>query len=285
MNPKGKLYIVATPIGNMDDITIRAVKTLENADIIAAEDTRHTARLLSYHNISTRLISCHEHNEAQKSDELVKRLENGDSAALVSDAGTPLVSDPGYRLIQAALEKDIQVIPIPGASAAIAALSASGLPTDSFTFSGFPPKKSGKRLSWLKDLQNVPHTLIFYESPRRIMDFIQEIIEIMGDRYAVLSREMTKVYEEFIRGSLSEILDILKTRDSIKGECTLLITGNQNNDTVSMETVTAEIEKALILENRKISEISKTISKKYGLSKNIVYEQALTIQNKRNENG
>ncbi|QTA80900.1 Ribosomal RNA small subunit methyltransferase I [Desulfonema limicola] len=285
MTQKGKLYIVATPIGNMDDITIRAVKTLENADIIAAEDTRHTARLLSYHNIGTKLISCHEHNEAQKSGELVKRLEIGDSVALVSDAGTPLVSDPGYRLIQAALEKDIQIIPIPGVSAAITALSASGLPTDSFTFSGFPPKKSGKRLSWLEDLKNVSHTLIFYESPRRIMDFIQEIIEIMGDRYAVLSREMTKVYEEFIRGSLSEILDILKTRDSIKGECTLLITGNQNNDTVSMETLAAEIEKALILENRKISEISKTISKKYGLSKNIVYEQALIIQNKRNENG
>jgi len=281
MNPKEKLYIVATPIGNMDDITLRAIKTLENVNIIAAEDTRHTARLLSYHNIGTKLVSCHEYNEAQKAEDLVKRMENGESVALVSDAGTPLVSDPGYRLIQAALEKDIQVVPIPGVSAAITALSASGMPTDSFTFVGFPQKKSGKRLSQLEDLKNIPHTLIFYESPRRIIDFIEEIIKVMGDRYGVVAREMTKMYEEFIRGDLSQILEILKERVSVKGECTMLISGSKGNDNISQELLSAEIEKALIIENRKISEISKTISKKYSLSKNLVYEQALNIQNKR----
>ena len=285
MTLKGKLYIVATPIGNIDDITLRAVKTLENADFIAAEDTRRTARLLSYYNINTKLVSCHEHNEAQKAEELIKKMENGKSAALVSDAGTPLVSDPGYRLIQAALEKNIQVVPIPGVSAAITALSASGMPTDSFTFIGFPQKKSGKRHSQLEDLKNISHTLIFYKSPRRIINFIEDIIKIMGDRYGVVAREMTKMYEEFIRGNLSEILEILKKRDLIKGECTLLVSGSKNNENISPELLTAEIEKALIIENRKISELSKTISKKFSLSKNIVYEQALNIQNKRKENG
>ncbi len=218
-NPSDKpgiLYVVATPIGNRDDITIRALNILGHVDLVAAEDTRHTGRLLAHHNIKCHMISFHEHNENDRTPDLINRLKAGLSVALVSNAGTPSVSDPGYRLVKEAVINRIRVSPIPGVSAAIAALSVSGLPTDSFVFIGFPAKKKAKRLDQLKDLEGEGRTMVFYESPRRILTFLKEIITVMGDRYGVLSREMTKLHEEFIRGFLSEILSSLNARSAIK---------------------------------------------------------------------
>mmetsp|Transcript_5063 Transcript_5063/g.2843 ORF Transcript_5063/g.2843 Transcript_5063/m.2843 type:complete len:239 (+) Transcript_5063:5208-5924(+) len=227
---KGVLYIVAVPIGNMEDITLRAINTLKNVDIVAAEDTRNTARLFSYHNIKTPLISYHEHNEDTRSFALVKKLKSGESVALVSDSGTPLISDPGYRIVSKASANGIKITPLPGASAFLACLSASGLPTDFFVFAGFMPKKKQKRLEQIKRLAEYKKTLIFYESPKRIIIFIKELINIMGDRKCVLAREVTKTYEEFIRGNFSNVLDKLANRNSVKGECTLLVSGKSNKE-------------------------------------------------------
>ena len=275
---KGKLYIVATPIGNKDDITLRAIKVLGEVDLIAAEDTRETGKLLAYHKIKNNLISCHEHNETRRIPGLIHKLEKGLSIALVSDAGTPSVSDPGYRLINEAIAKNIRIIPVPGVSAATAALSASGLATNSFVFIGFAVKKNEKRKKQLEKLADENKTIIFYESPRRILTFLDEIIETMGDRYAVLAREMTKRYEEFIRGPLSEIKNNLKKRSSIKGELTLLVAGNDSSASVSMDTVRADIFKCLKGEETRLSELAKILSKKYNMSKNIIYDEALKIK-------
>jgi len=275
---KGKLYIVATPIGNKNDITLRAIKVLGEVDLIAAEDTRETGKLLAYHKIKNNLISCHEHNEARRIPGLIHKLEKGLSIALVSDAGTPSVSDPGYRLINEAIAKNIRIIPVPGVSAVTAALSASGLATDSFVFIGFAIKKKEKRKKQLEKLADENKTIIFYESPRRILTFLDEIIETMGDRYAVLAREMTKRYEEFIRGPLSEIKNNLKKRSSIKGELTLLVAGNDSSASVSMDTVRADIFKCLKGEETRLSELAKILSKKYNMSKNIIYDEALKIK-------
>ncbi len=277
---KGKLYIVATPIGNKDDITLRAVKVLEEVDLIAAEDTRETGKLLAYHKIKNNLISYHEHNETRRSPGLIIKLEKGLSIALVSDAGTPSVSDPGYRLINDAIAENIRIIPVPGASAATAALSASGLATDSFIFIGFAVKKKEKRQKQLKELADENKTIIFYESPRRILSFLDEIVETMGDRHAVLAREMTKRYEEFIRGLLSDIRKNLKKRPSIKGELTLLVAGNDSNVRVSMEAVRADIAKCLKGEERRLSDLVRILSKKHHLPKNVIYDEALKIKSR-----
>ncbi len=279
-NKPGILYVVATPIGNRDDITIRALNTLGHVDLVAAEDTRHTGRLLAHHNIKCRMISFHEHNENERTPDLINRLKAGSSVALVSNAGTPSVSDPGYRLVKEAVINRIRVSPIPGVSAAIAALSVSGLPTDSFVFIGFPAKKKAKRLDQLKDLAGEGRTMVFYESPRRILTFLKEIISVMGDRYGVLSREMTKLHEEFIRGFLSKILSNLNERPVIKGECTLLLTGCEENKEISIKTVRTEIIKALEKKQSKLSELSKIIAKNYGLPKNKVYDEALKLKRK-----
>jgi len=275
---KGNLYIVATPIGNRDDITIRALKILEQADIIAAEDTRHTSRFLLHHNIKGNLVSCHEHNEKKRTQGLIKKLKEGLSVALVSNAGTPSVADPGYYLIKSAIASNIKVIPIPGVSAAITALSAAGLPTDSFIFIGFLSKTKNKRFKQLRELANEQRTIIFYESPKRILMLLKELIDVMGDRYSVLSREMTKLYEEFIRGSLSEIFSSLQERPVVKGECTLLITGCKENKDVSMEFVRSEIKNRLKITGTRLSELVKEIAKKYNLPKNKVYDEALKVK-------
>lgn len=280
---KGTLYVVATPIGNMDDITLRALKVLAQVDLIAAEDTRHTGKLLKYHNIKSRLISYHEHNEKERTPLLIERLESGISIALVSNAGTPTVSDPGYMLLQIAVEKDIRVIPIPGASAGISALSISGLPTDSFIFIGFPAKKKAKRLSQLQELASEKRTLIFYENPGRILVFMKELADIVGDRYGVLCREMTKLHEEFLRGRLSELIDSLSRRPPVKGECTLLVKGCEENKEVSKDVIRAELIEALGNKGGKISEASRVIAKKYGISKNKVYEEALSLKVERSK--
>jgi len=285
---KETLYVVATPIGNMDDITLRALNVLDQVDLIAAEDTRHTGKLLKYHNIKSHLISYHEHNEKERTPLLIERMKSGSSIALVSNAGTPTVSDPGYMLLQSAVENNIKVIPIPGASAVVAALSISGLPTDSFIFIGFPAKKKAKRIKQLQELADEKRTLIFYEGPGRILAFMEEIINVMGDRYGVLCREMTKLYEEFLRGRLSELIDTLSHRPAVKGECTLLVKGCEENKEVSQDVIRAELIEAMGKKGGKISEASRIIAKKYGLSKNKVYDTALKLKDessKLKENG
>ncbi|MBW2739733.1 MAG: 16S rRNA (cytidine(1402)-2'-O)-methyltransferase [Deltaproteobacteria bacterium] len=277
-NKDGNLYIVATPIGNRDDITLRALNILEQADIIAAEDTRHTGRFLSHHKIKGNLVSYHEHNEKKRTPDLIKKLKKGLSVALVSNAGTPSVSDPGYCLIKAAIANNIKVVPVPGVSAAITALSAAGLPTDSFVFIGFLSKTKNKRFKQLRELANEQKTLIFYESAKRILKLLDEIKLIIGDRYGVLSREMTKLHEEFIRGSMSEILQNLKARPAIKGEITLLVKGYVKDNDVPLKIVRQEIKNNLELADNRISSIAKQIAIKYGLPKSKVYEMALKIK-------
>ncbi len=278
----GRLYVVATPIGNRDDITLRALNILEKVDLVASEDTRHTGRLLRYHKIKANLISYHEHNERERTPELIHRLKRGESVAIVSNAGTPSVSDPGYRLINEAIARGIKVIPIPGVSAAITALSVAGLPTDSFVFVGFPARKKGKRLKQLEELANEARTIVFYESPKRILSLMEDLMMTMGDRYGVLSREMTKIHEEFIRGFLSEIIQTLKTRHVIKGECTLLVSGYKKDEDVSMETIRSEIKKGLEIKGSRLSDLAKEIAKRYYIPKNMVYEEALKIKESKN---
>jgi 16S rRNA (cytidine1402-2'-O)-methyltransferase len=277
----GTLYVVATPIGNRDDITLRALNILRAVDLIAAEDTRKTRRFLELHAIKSSLISYHEHNEAERTPQLIAKLKRGISIALVSNAGTPTVSDPGYRLITATLACNLNVMPIPGVSAATAALSVAGLPTDSFVFLGFAAKKKTKRLQQLNDLASEPRTLIFYESPRRILSLLGQIKDAMGDRHVVFAREMTKLHEEFLRGRLSEIAIQLKGRTKIKGECTLLVAGCEDDDSTISDAIRFEIQHALESENKHASEVAKDISKKYKLSKNRVYEETLKFRNQK----
>jgi len=274
----GTLYIVATPIGNLNDITFRAVATLEKVDIIAAEDTRHTRLLLSHFNITSRLISCYEHNEMESARGILELLKSGKSVALVSNAGTPTVSDPGYRLINAAISENIHVVPIPGVSAAITALSASGLPSDAFYFIGFLPSKKSKRRERLEALAGLPATLIFYESPRRILEVLEDMKEIMGDRQAVLSRELTKTYEEFLRGKLSEVIAELASRQAIKGEITLLLSGDTADITASFEDIASQVADELNKGQTGVLSLAKKFSRATGMSKNKLYEKILAMQ-------
>ncbi len=277
----GVLYVVATPIGNRADITLRALDILREVDLIAAEDTRKSGSLLAYYQIKNRLISFHEHNEKKRTPELIGKLLDGMTIALVSNAGTPLVSDPGYRLIEAAIANKITVTPIPGVTAATAAMSVSGLPTDSFVFIGFAPKKKGKRLKFLTELSTESRPLIFYESPKRILSLMEEIISCMGDRNAMLAREMTKLHEEFVRGTVSQILKTIRSRSALKGECTLLVSGRQALEQIDPEIVKTEIKAALQNGRNKLSKIARTVAEKYGLPKNEVYDLALKIRGMR----
>jgi 16S rRNA (cytidine1402-2'-O)-methyltransferase len=222
--PEGTLYIVSTPIGNLEDITLRALRILKEVALIAAEDTRHTGLLLKHFGVRTPLISYFEGNELKRKDYLLSRLKQGDRIALVSDAGTPGISDPGFRLIRWAVENGIRVVPVPGPAAAIAALSVSGLPTDAFLFKGFLPHKSKKRRDLLKELSETRETLIFYESPHRVLETLADILEILGDREIVLTRELTKMHEEILRGRVSEVLGRIGEK-KLRGEITLVVSG------------------------------------------------------------
>jgi 16S rRNA (cytidine1402-2'-O)-methyltransferase len=220
---KGVLYVVATPIGNLEDITYRAVRILQEVELIACEDTRHARKLLEHYEIKKPTVSYHEHNELERARELVAKLAEGCSIALVSDAGMPGISDPGYRVVKLAIEEGISVVPVPGASALVSALAASGLPTDAFEFRGFLPAKSGQRRTVLETLQGTQHTVVFYEAPHRILESLQEIVRLLGpQRPVVIARELTKIHEEFIRGAAGEVLESLAARE-LKGEITLLI--------------------------------------------------------------
>ena len=280
---KGVLYVVATPIGNREDITLRALNILRDVDLIAAEDTRKTGNLLAHYQIKNRLISFHEHNEKKRTPEIIAKLLDGISIALVSNAGTPSISDPGYRLIEAAIANKITVSPIPGVSAATAAMSVSALPTDSFVFIGFLPRKKAKRQQFLNELAVEPRPVIFYESPKRILTLLEEIISCMGDRPAVLAREMTKLHEEFIRGTVSQILKTIRARPVLKGECTLLVAGGEESEKIDSEIVKTEIKAALEKDQNSLSEIARTIAKKYGLPKREVYDLALRLKRQKSE--
>lgn len=233
-SPKGILYIVSTPIGNLEDITLRALRILKEVHLIAAEDTRRTALLLRHFEIRKPLTSYFEGNELKKREVILSRLKEGNPVALVSDAGTPGISDPGYRLIQQAIEHGIPVVPVPGPSAVIAALSVSGLPTDAFLFKGFLPHKSKKRRDLLLQMGGGRETLIFYESPHRLSEALKDILETLGDRDMVLTRELTKVYEEILRGKVSEVQSQIAGR-RLKGEITLVISGRTRKETQTGE--------------------------------------------------
>jgi 16S rRNA (cytidine1402-2'-O)-methyltransferase len=269
----GQLYLVATPIGNLEDITYRAVRILGEVDLIACEDTRHTHKLLEHYGIDKPTISYHEHNEAERSEELISRLLAGARIALVSDAGMPLVSDPGFRLVRAAVHWKIPVNAIPGPSAALTALAASGLPTDSFHFGGFLPSKPGQRAKALEALASELSTLIFYEAPHRILEALEAIEAALGPRPVVVARELTKIHEEYLRGTAAEIRAQLESRDAIKGEMTILIgkaTAPAPDDTPLEDAV-----QALISGGVARMDAIKQVARRRGLSKREVYDQLL----------
>jgi 16S rRNA (cytidine1402-2'-O)-methyltransferase len=269
----GLLYVIATPIGNLEDITYRAVRLLGEADVIACEDTRQTRKLLDHYGIHKPTISYHEHNEAERTAELVERLRAGATVALVSDAGMPLVSDPGYRLVRGAIDAGATVTPVPGPSASLAALAASGLATDAFYFGGFLPAKAGQRARVLEALAKEEATLVFYEAPHRILETLEAVGTVMGQRPVVVARELTKIHEEFIRGTVAEVRAQLAARDSVKGEITLLIgkaAAPPPDDTPIEEAVDA-----LVREGVARMDAIKQVARKRGLSKREVYKHVV----------
>ncbi len=277
----GSLFLVATPLGNLEDMSIRAVNTLKQVDLIAAEDTRRSGILLSHYGIGTRMISCHEHNEEQRTGYILGMLEKGKDVALISDAGTPCVSDPGFHLVRCVREKQIPVIPIPGPCAAIAALSASGLPTDQFLFLGFLSKKQTHRRKTLEGLVGQTATMVFYESAKRIPSLVEDALLLLGDAPACLARELTKIHEEFIRGTLSEILECLASRDTLKGECVLLIQGARSNaGPVSDHELDRLIQWYLTREDASFhtASLAKDVSRQLGISRKKVYNRIVRLQ-------
>jgi 16S rRNA (cytidine1402-2'-O)-methyltransferase len=266
----GTLYLVSTPIGNLEDITLRALRILrEEAAAIACEDTRQTQKLLEHFSIRKPLVSYHEHNEASRTAELIERLQRGESVALVSDAGTPLVSDPGFRIVVAAIEHGITVVPIPGASAALAALAGSGLPPDEFRFVGFLPPKAGARQRFLEELRDETATVVAYESPHRILETLLEMKTLYGERPVVVARELTKLHEEFLRGTASQIREQLEARPSVKGEITLLI--GRAETSPSIDDPLKEIERLQAEEGLGRMEAIKTVAKRLRLPKREIY--------------
>jgi 16S rRNA (cytidine1402-2'-O)-methyltransferase len=275
----GTLYVVATPIGNLEDITYRAVRVLQEVDLIACEDTRHTAKLLQHYGIDKPTISYHEHNEAARAEELVAKLEQGLSVAQVSDAGMPGISDPGYRVIRLAIERGMRVVPVPGASALIAALAAGGLPTDSFQFLGFLPAKSGQRRTLLEAQLNAQHTIVVYEAPHRIAATMQDLVEILGaERPVVLARELTKMHEEFIRGTAAEVLARVQEHE-LKGEITLLI-GKSERTAATVTDKSLALRLKEIMQEQKLDEKAalKALAKETGLSRSEVYREVQRTQ-------
>jgi 16S rRNA (cytidine1402-2'-O)-methyltransferase len=267
------LYVVATPIGNLSDMVPRAVSILQSVDLIAAEDTRHSRRLLDHFDIATRCVAYHDHSGAAQLDALVAELQAGRSIALISDAGTPLVSDPGYRLVDAALRANINVIPIPGACAVIAALSAAGLPTDRFIFEGFLPAKTQARQQRLQQLLHEPRTLVFYEAPHRLFDALADMETIFGgERIAVLARELTKMHETIRRAPIAELRNWAVTTQQDRGECVLLLQGDQ-----AVAAIDGEGERILrlLLDELPIKQASALAAKITGLKKNDLYQLAL----------
>src|SRR5712671_1980216 len=275
--PGSALYLVATPIGNLEDITLRALRVLKEVDLIACEDTRQTQVLLSHYGIQTRTVSYHEHNEMTKAAELVVDLESGGKIALVTDAGMPGISDPGFRLIALAIRHHVPVVPIPGASAFLAALVASGLPTDSFRFSGFLPAKSGQRRKLLESVRESPRTQVFCDAQHRLLETLSDVVEVLGnDRHVVVAREVTKLHEEFLRGRAAEVLEQLKARGDVKGEITLLIAKAEEGAAASASEVVSVAQRVReIMSKEKADEKAalKKVAKERGIGKSEAYRE------------
>ena len=273
----GTLYIVATPIGNLEDITLRALRILKEVDLIAAEDTRHTRKLLTHYDISTRLTSYHDHSESTKAAGLVETLLTGKNIALVSDAGTPCISDPGYRLVKNAAEADISVVPVPGPSMLTALMSVGGLPTDRFAFEGFLPAKQGQRQRALRELCHEKRSLIFYESPHRLLSTLADLAQIFGDRRIVVGRELTKRFEEILRGPVSTILSVFHNRP-VKGEVALVVEGWDGKDRDAPEQSAAELMQELLAGGAGLKEAAGVVSEVCHISKRDAYALGVKIK-------
>ena len=276
---QGTLFIVATPIGNLKDITQRAVEVLESVDWVAAEDTRHTKPLLQTLGINQTLISLHDHNEASRSVQLLARLQQGESGALVSDAGTPLINDPGYHLVKLLREHNINVVPIPGASAVITALCAAGLPTDRFSYEGFLPAKSGKRCLVLAGLKEDVRTLVFYESPHRVQATLIDLQqEFGGDRVMSVARELTKKFEQFVQGTIDEVIAYFEhNSDKVRGEFVLMVGGATEKEVVALSEWDSLIE-VLLKQKLPVKQISEIVADYAGIKKKPIYNRVLALK-------
>ena len=284
----GTLFIVASPIGNLEDITHRALRILREVDLIACEDTRHTRKLLNHFGIATPTTSYHEHNEQERAAELCELLQSGKNVAVVSDAGTPLISDPGFRIVKAAIDRGISIVPIPGASAAITALSASGLATDQFLFAGFLPARAGSRRAKLNELSSIHATLVFYEAPHRIKATLKDAREILGDREAVIGRELTKLHEEFARGSLSELIGRFSEIEAPRGELVVIISRRTAKAVASKRTTSPADqlrERMNELEREGIDQKTsmKQAAKELGLKRDDAYRLLINQKNRRSK--
>ena len=275
-----QLFVVATPIGHLDDMTFRSIEILKSVSVIAAEDTRQSAQLLKHYNISTPLTACHDHNESNKIDIIIEKLKNGDDVALVSDAGTPLISDPGFKLVRAAQENNIRVIPVPGACAAIAALSAVGLPSDRFSFEGFLSSKQSQRLLQLEKLKHETQTMIIYEAPHRILDSVKDMAQVFGeDRPVGFAREITKTFETIKKMTLSELVSFIENdRNQQKGEIVLVIGGAPAEKDLDQE----KLDKLLLrlLEDLSVKAASQLAADLTGVKKKVAYQRALELTDK-----
>lgn len=277
-NPVPGLYLVATPIGNSRDITLRALDVLAAADVIACEDTRVTAKLLAIHNIRRPLLAYHEHNADRAGPDIIRRLKSGEIVALVSDAGTPMVSDPGYRLLRTCAEEDIYVTHLPGASSVLMGLVLSGLPTDRFMFVGFPPVKSGKRRSFFDDIKQVPSTLVFLESPKRLASSLADMLTVLGDREAAIGRELTKMFEEVRRGPLSDLAAHYAAAGAPKGEVTVVVGPPGEDKKIEGDDLDALITAAL--KDASVRDAAAAVTAATGLARRDVYSRALELSKK-----
>ena len=269
---EGRLFVVATPIGNLADITLRALRVLDEVDVVAAEDTRTTRKLLSHHGIGTTLVSYHDHNEAVRTPELLDRIERGESIALVSEAGTPSISDPGYRLIRAAIAAGVAVEPVPGPSALLAAVVVSGLPSDAFVFEGFLPRRGGERKRRLEELVSQRRTLVFFEAPHRLDKTLADMLEVLGDREVALCRELTKLHEEVRRGRLTELVSQLQRRP-VKGELVLVVEGAPE----AVGDIDAAVVEALdrIGSGSSVREATRSVAEQRGVPRRALYDRVL----------
>jgi 16S rRNA (cytidine1402-2'-O)-methyltransferase len=280
--PPGRLYVVGTPIGNLEDITLRAIRVLKEVDVIACEDTRRTSQLLDHYGITTPTVSYHNHNELMRAPELIVRLEDGENIALVSDAGMPLISDPGHRLVKLAVRHNIPVIPVPGPSAMVATLAAAGLPIEECLVVGFLPSKHLARQKFLAGLKN-QRSILFYEAPQRVIESLQDVLEILGDRPVVLAREVTKLHEEFLRGYVSEVL-LRMQRRPVKGEITVLVgppddSTRQGARPIAI-SVAEDVERVMAEQGIDERAALKAVAKARGISKSEAYRQ---LQSEKSE--
>jgi 16S rRNA (cytidine1402-2'-O)-methyltransferase len=282
---RGQLFLVATPIGNLEDMTVRGIRTLKEVDLIACEDTRRTQKLLDHYSIPTSVVSYHEHNEMTRAPELVLQMEQGTRIALVSDAGMPVISDPGFRLVRLAIRHGIPVTPVPGPSALVATLAVAGLPIEPFRFLGFLPSKRGQRVTKLRELDGSSDTLIFYEAPHRVTEMLEDVLKTLGNRPVVIGREVTKLHEEFLRGPVSEILTRLKKKP-VKGELTVLVgqadePAQKPKAGLAVRSIRREIEKLMAKQGLSEREALKSVARSTHMPKSELYRQLQAEKGKR----